>query len=368
MRPDVLLTQLAPGVTVTPMPGLTLKRLEHTGFVVARVHYTVMKNRRNPAWAKATAAKYGRKGTASWKWRREMEIDFKAAGGDMVFANWADMVHLVDPFEIPPNWPRWLLYDIGGVNPHSLDWWAMDPTPPDYPLYQYRQWYRGQDMPDGSPGGYFLVKDVVQIAHALSVNPDGTPEKLRDFILDPQVRQTKAAAGAKPTERAATLYEEIVERVTKLGWPIDVLTGNNLKDQAIEDVIDRLGNYPIYKTLANGELELGPQGEPLAEQEEDGTPKIAKPRLFVFKTCNWTAWEMALYRWKEWSSDMVAEHENRPESPVDKNDHAITNLIRLMNWIRRDPIFDRREPVEESGDLGTQLAHKWRRDRGRRTA
>jgi len=108
--------------------GLTVHRLPKTGFVVAEVHYSVEHNRREPGWAKASSQRYGRRGYRSYKWRQEMEIDFDASSGDPVYANWEPKVHICQPFDIPPNWPRWLMYDPGGVNPHAVENNGLDLT------------------------------------------------------------------------------------------------------------------------------------------------------------------------------------------------------------------------------------------------
>jgi hypothetical protein len=48
-------------------------------------------------------------------------------------------LHLVDPFPIPPAWPRYRAIDFGYTNPFVCLWGATDP---DGRLYVYRQWYR----------------------------------------------------------------------------------------------------------------------------------------------------------------------------------------------------------------------------------
>ena len=74
----------------------------------------------------------------------------------------------------------------------------------------------------------------------------------------------------------------------------------------------------------------------------------------------WTAWEFAHYKWAQWASDVIAEQRNRPETPVDKNDHAMTNVIRLMNWIRRDDqVYGGGAPPPPT-DHAARLVAAWR--------
>lgn len=47
-------------------------------------------------------------------------------------------VHLVDHFEIPPEWRRFRAIDFGFTNPFVCQWWATDP---DGRLYLYREIY-----------------------------------------------------------------------------------------------------------------------------------------------------------------------------------------------------------------------------------
>lgn len=57
----------------------------------------------------------------------------------VVYEEYDRAVHLVNRFEIPANWRRWLCIDFGFTNPFVAQWWAMDP---DGRLYRYREIYR----------------------------------------------------------------------------------------------------------------------------------------------------------------------------------------------------------------------------------
>lgn len=350
--------------------GLTVHRLPKTGFVVAEVHYSVEHNRRMPGWAKASSARYGRRGYRSYKWRQEMEIDFDASSGDPVYGNWEPKVHVVKPFDIPANWPRWLMYDPGGVNPHAVEWYTMDPTPPNYTIFCYRQWYRGLKMPDRSEGTYYLATDVIRICHELSIDHLGHLERIDALIIDPAAKATKATGASagrgnesdQPSQRAMTMYEEIIDVCDQLGWNIDVVTGNNLKDASIDDVIERLGNYPLFLE-EDGEPVLDNNGDPIPLLDENDREMWVEPRLFVFRNCRWAAWEFAHYRWANWSSDVIADQRNAPEAPVDKNDHSMTNLIRVMNWIRRDEELYGGGSAPEPTEHAARLVQNWRNRR-----
>ncbi|MCF3101435.1 terminase [Streptomyces roseoverticillatus] len=62
-----------------------------------------------------------------------------AAAEGVIYENWDEALHVVDRFEIPPTWTRWLVVDFGFTNPFCAQWWAEDR---DGRLYMYREIYR----------------------------------------------------------------------------------------------------------------------------------------------------------------------------------------------------------------------------------
>lgn len=47
--------------------------------------------------------------------------------------------HVIEPFEIPPNWPRYMSFDHGYSKPFSCGWWAVEPVTGT--VYRYKEWY-----------------------------------------------------------------------------------------------------------------------------------------------------------------------------------------------------------------------------------
>lgn len=66
-----------------------------------------------------------------------------AAAEGMVYDGWDASIHLIDRFEIPPEWPRHWVVDFGYTNPFVWQAWAEDP---DGRLYRYREIYRTQRL------------------------------------------------------------------------------------------------------------------------------------------------------------------------------------------------------------------------------
>ena len=46
--------------------------------------------------------------------------------------------HVIDPFDIPLDWPRYMSFDHGYSKPFSVLWWAVDPGGR---VYLYKEWY-----------------------------------------------------------------------------------------------------------------------------------------------------------------------------------------------------------------------------------
>ncbi|MGI6168257.1 MAG: phage terminase large subunit [Christensenellales bacterium] len=70
-----------------------------------------------------------------------------------VFCEWRDDLehygdrkhtHVIEPFDIPSDWPRFRSFDFGYTKPFSVLWWAVDY---DGIAYLYREWY-GADGPN----------------------------------------------------------------------------------------------------------------------------------------------------------------------------------------------------------------------------
>jgi PBSX family phage terminase large subunit len=62
-----------------------------------------------------------------------------AAAEGMVYEGWSDPVHVIEPFDVPASWTRWVTVDFGFTNPFVAQLWAEDP---DGRLYLIREWVR----------------------------------------------------------------------------------------------------------------------------------------------------------------------------------------------------------------------------------
>ena len=61
------------------------------------------------------------------------------AAEGVIYEDWDESVHVIDPFPIPDDWPRFWVVDFGFVNPFVCQMWAQTP---DGQLIMYREIYR----------------------------------------------------------------------------------------------------------------------------------------------------------------------------------------------------------------------------------
>ena len=71
-----------------------------------------------------------------------------------VFLEWKDdpkhyedrrWTHVIEPFQIPLHWPRFMSFDHGYSKPFSVGWWAIAP---DGTAYRYKEWYGWNGTPN----------------------------------------------------------------------------------------------------------------------------------------------------------------------------------------------------------------------------
>ncbi|NLG25166.1 MAG: Terminase-like family protein [Clostridiales bacterium] len=69
--------------------------------------------------------------------------------------------HVIAPFDVPAEWPRYRSFDFGYSRPFSVGWWAVDP---DGAVYRYREWYGATAADEGvrmAPGD--VAREILSI-------------------------------------------------------------------------------------------------------------------------------------------------------------------------------------------------------------
>lgn len=97
-----------------------------------------------------------------------------------VFTELSQRVHGIEPFDIPPEWYRFMSFDWGYSKPFSCGWYALDF---DGNIYRYREWY-------GVKEGEFdkgLRMETADIAEGILSREK---EKINARIADPAIWST----------------------------------------------------------------------------------------------------------------------------------------------------------------------------------
>ncbi len=135
-------------------------------FVPAKVtdNYFILEN--DPAYIERLKASPYRK--------QLLDGDWSVFSGQ-AFTEFKTGVHTCKAFTIPKEWERWISIDYGYSRPFAAYWHSRNPE--NGRIYTYRELYGAQ------------IKEVDQARRvmAMSVHPDGTPEKILATIADPSV-------------------------------------------------------------------------------------------------------------------------------------------------------------------------------------
>ena len=180
----------------------------------------------------------------------------------VVYEEWNESVHLIDPFGIPKDWKRIRVIDFGLVHPFVCQWWAFDH---DQRMYLYREIY---------------MTDRTVSTHAKQIRELDRHERITATICD------------HDAEDRRTLLEN---GIPNFPAKKDVLAG-------IGKVQDRL------KVQADGRPRLFIFRDSLVEVDRE-LEKDKKPLS--------TAQEFDGYLWKD---------NDKKEEPVKENDHGLDAL------------------------------------------
>lgn len=154
------------------------------------------------------------------------------------FTRWRDDVHVMTPFDIPPDWERFLCVDYGYNAPYASLWFARPPG--TNTAYVYREQY-GK--------GITLEEQIYRAAAAV----EDSSERIRAVILDPSMFGKVNVKGER-IDSMADDWKKVFSLVVK---------GNN----------ERVPGWRLLRET----LEW-------TESPEGGT--LVLPRLHVFSNCS----------------------------------------------------------------------------------
>lgn len=210
-----------------------------------------------------------------------------------VYKEFDRRLHVIQPFEIPAHWPRFMGWDHGKTNPTSVTWQAVDEQGF---VVLYKEYYQVSAV----------IKDHAEAVLALCEGdsvPRGEDGNSVQVWMDPGV--------AGDTDPDGRDFRQLYLELGIIG-----LVANKKVQAGIEKVASLLHPDP--------EREF-PDWHPRGVQK-DKKGRILKPadkgapRAFIFETCQAHLHEIELYRYKE---RRMGELLNAHEEPVKYMDHAM---------------------------------------------
>jgi len=89
------------------------------------------------------------------------------------FTAWNPAKHIIEPFVIPPNWPRWRGMDWGKTRPYSIGYYTIDP---DGIIYRYKELYGWGGEPNKGTS-----ESVSQVARRMQAIEE--PERSKGIVF-----------------------------------------------------------------------------------------------------------------------------------------------------------------------------------------
>lgn len=264
--------------TMTPLQGLTwvYDVVYMNEKADAEIQYWLMQWADNPHLSPDEIAQLEATMTEDERAARQYG-KFVAMSG-LVYKEFDEDIHVIDPFDVPVSWFDNISIDPGLDAPLSAHFYAVDPV--SNTVYVIEEHYQaGQSVE-------WHADELRKIAKRLGwpLSPNGYLQTLID-----------SAANQK------TLAAE--KTVTELFWEHKVMADTGV-EKDVWTGIQRVKQF----------LKLRPHSQP------DVWPR-GKPKLFIFRNCVNMIREIKSYRWKPQQTA-----QDGPEKPVKKNDHAMDDL------------------------------------------
>ncbi len=115
------------------------------------------------------------------------------------FTEYRRDLHVVQPFEIPPEWPRYRGIDFGTANPYACLWGAWNPA--DGTCYVYRESYQKN----------LTAAQQAMLIRELSKHPNGKAESITSSVIDPSTFSNVSGLG----QTVASVYNSLNVPVTR---------------------------------------------------------------------------------------------------------------------------------------------------------
>ncbi len=164
--------------------------------------------------------------------------------------------HKIEPFSIPPFWPRFCFMDPGIADPFAISWIAMDPK--TRILYLYDTYYKINKTP------IEVINDIAKIEKRNGTNR----HNLIDRTVDPAARK-----------RAASLREKnisLIDIFKQLGMDLipGVKSGNKMDDVLLLRGMIKIGWLKWFSNLTDAQKEFSGYTWPTGKDETELEQKL----------------------------------------------------------------------------------------------
>jgi phage terminase large subunit len=293
--------------TMTPLMGLTWVHdlIYNNEQNDKEVKYWLMEWADNPHLSREEIAQL--ESTMSEEEREARQYGKFVALSGLVYKEFREEIHVIDPFDVPPEWYDKICIDPGAENPLSCHFYACDEN-----------------------GNVYVMAEHYQKSWSVEQHAEAIHRIARELKW-PYTKQGNLKAMGDTDANKKTLAAE--KSVTELFRENKIMLNTKI-DKTVWTGIQKVKKY----------LKLRPDiNNPAA------WPK-GKPKLFIFRTCPMMIKEIKNYRWQE------DTEQREPDQPIKKMDHAMDDL-RYYIMSKPDPYVPEEPPKHPVGSMEEKVQH-----------
>ena len=298
------------------MKGLAT-RTTKLGFHILRLHYSCDpdKDPDTPAGKKWYAE--ARRGMSDARFRQEYELDYGALGGQRVFPDFEETLHVVEP-RFPINSDAmtvWLACDPHPRTAHAFLWAAVGKDGDIAVVWS--SWRENAEKK--------LISEYAEMLHKADCHP---------FKLKPYRRIMDVAGKSFNADEERDIFQAYRDAKMR------VEEGGKVVDKRIQVIFQ-----PAKKDIGHVGLELINQAlkpEPFVV----GDNVVSRPRLTIWAKCgdnDELIYQLKSLRYREWRGNVTDK--DAPEEPQDKRRHLVDCLKYIM--LDRPRFVDRQSSEQE---------------------
>lgn len=237
--------------------------------------------------------------------RSRLYGDFHQTSG-LVFDEWTENIHLIEPFDIPKNWTKYRSIDHGRVNPTACLWAAVSP---EGDVYVYREYYKRDRT---------ITENVKGIIEA-----SGNTRQIFEKYVDDSGR-VRERFNEKPKKER---FRKTVLDSRSMGKKADesnLTVGQMYRDAGI--VVQPADGQTTDKQLAVAKEYFTIDWE----KKHPITGELGASRIFFFSTLVNFKKELMSYVNEEVTRTDRSGNKSVSERPRQKDDHLMTAMLYLL--------------------------------------